>query len=114
MYDGEEGGGVFCVSCGDAAPSFQVQESVFDKVAKFVEIFIIRPLNDTVFLEGYDRLHVLVLRLINEGIAVVATIRQQRVRAQSFDQAGPACVQSAVVPWVINSTLSDYRQVFDL
>jgi hypothetical protein len=40
LYSGEEGGGVFCVSCSDAAPSFQVQESVFDEVAKFVEFFI--------------------------------------------------------------------------
>lgn len=87
MDGGEEGGGVFGVACGDAAPSFQVQESVFDEVAKLVEFFIMRPLNETVFLGGYDRLHVLVFRLIDEGIAVVATIRQQIVRAQSFDQA---------------------------
>jgi hypothetical protein len=44
-------------------------------------------LNETVFLGGYDRLHVLVRRLIDESIAVIATIRQQRVGAQSFDQA---------------------------
>ena len=52
LYSGEEGGGVFCVSCGDAAPSFQVQESVFDEVTKFVEFFITRLLNETVFLGG--------------------------------------------------------------
>ena len=91
MYGGGEGGGVFGVSCGDAASSFQVRESVFDEVATFVEFFIIRPLNETVFLEGHDRLHVLVLRLINEGIAIVATIRPQIVRAQSFDQAASRC-----------------------
>ncbi len=91
MYGGEEGLGVFGVSCGDAAPSFQVQEGVFDEVAKFVELFIIRPLNDTVFLGWYDRLDVLALRLIDESIAVVATIRQQIVRAQSFDQAASLC-----------------------
>ena len=62
---------------------FRMQESVFDEVAKFVEFFIIRPLNETVFLGRYDRRHILVRRLINEGIAVVATIRQQRVRAQT-------------------------------
>ena len=56
-----------------------------------MEFFIIRPLNETVFLGGHDRLHVLVLRLINEGIAIVATIRRQIVRAQSFDQAASRC-----------------------
>jgi len=70
---------------------FRMQESVFDEVAKFVEFFIIRPLNETVFLGRYDRRHILVRRLINEGIAVVATIRQQRVRAQTFDQAARRC-----------------------
>ena len=60
-------------------------------MAKFVEFFIIRPLNETVFLGGYDRPHVLVRRLIDESIAVIATIRQQRVGAQSFDQAASRC-----------------------
>jgi len=71
VYGGEEGGGVFGVSCGDAAPSFQVRESVFDEVATLVEFFIIRSLNETVFLGGYDRLHVLVLRLIKYSFRVI-------------------------------------------
>ena len=86
MDCGEEGCGVFGVSCGDAAPSFQVQESVFDEVTKFVKVFIIRSLHGPVFLGWDNCLHILVFGLFEEGIAVIATIGEQILGAQTFDQ----------------------------
>ena len=38
---GEEGGGVFGVSCCDAAPSFEMEEGIFDQMAQLVQVFVI-------------------------------------------------------------------------
>jgi len=36
----EERFAVFGISCGDAPPSFEAQECVFDEVAEFIQIFV--------------------------------------------------------------------------
>ena len=44
MDGGKEGSGVFGVAGGDAAPTLDVEEGVFDPVAQLVEVCVVRPL----------------------------------------------------------------------
>lgn len=53
---GEEGGGVFGVTGSDAAPSCEVEERVLDQVAKFVQIFVVRPGDFPVLFGGMTAL----------------------------------------------------------
>lgn len=91
MDSSEKRGGIFGVSGGDAAPSFEVQESVFNQMAGFVQVFIIRSLNGTVFLRRNDGLHVLFFGLFQDRIAVIAAISQQIFSIQTFNQAASLC-----------------------
>ncbi|SDZ04715.1 hypothetical protein SAMN05421755_10929 [Nitrosomonas sp. Nm33] len=86
MDGGEEGSGVFSVSCGNAAPSFQVQEGIFDQVSGLIQIFIIRPLNTTVFLRRDYGLHALSFCLIKNSIAVIVFVRNQLIGMKPLDQ----------------------------
>ena len=78
---GEERRGVFGVSRGDAAPSFQMQKGVFHQMAHFVERFIVRSLNGAIFLRRNHGFHALSLRLPQQGISIIAPIREQIICA---------------------------------
>jgi hypothetical protein len=50
LNGGKEGGGIFCISCRDASPSFDVKEGVLDEMLGAVEILVIGTLVDSVSL----------------------------------------------------------------
>lgn len=87
MDGGEEGGGVFGISCGNATPSFEVKKSVLDEMSEPVQIFVIRSLDGAVFLWWNDHLHALFSGLLEKGVAVITAVRQQMLGTQSFNQA---------------------------
>jgi len=87
LYGDEVKGGVFGVSCGDAAPSLKVQESIFDKMPQFIELFVVKSLRCAVFLCGNYGLHTLFTCLLKNCVAVITAIRQQIIRIKSFYQA---------------------------
>ena len=87
MDGGEERFAVFGVSCGDTAPSLQVQESVFDPMAELVKFRVVRPLYGAVFLRRYDGVHALRCGLLKDGVGIVAFVRDQMVGVDPFDQA---------------------------
>ena len=64
-----------------------MQECIFNQVPQPVEFFVIFTLYIAVFLWWNDSLHALLFSLFNEGIAVVATIRQQMLGGDAFNQA---------------------------
>lgn len=85
MHRREEERCVFSVSCGNATPYFELEKGIFDPMPGFVEIFIIRPFNSTVFLgRDYDP-HALILGLCKDGVAIIPTIRQQIIGAYPFN-----------------------------
>lgn len=88
---GEERGGIFGVSCGDSAPSFEVQESVLDEVAEFVDAFVIQPLHDTVFLQRDDGVHAALLRQIKDCVGIVTLVCNQMSGVDPLDQAASLC-----------------------
>lgn len=90
MDGGEEGSGVFGISAGDTAPALEGEKGVFDPVAQFVEVFIIRPVHGSVFLRRDNRLHPLNGGLLKKGIRIIPFIRDQVVGADALDQA--ACL----------------------
>ena len=77
MNCGEEGSGILGVSRGDAAPTFEVQEGIFDKMAQLIEVLVIFTLNLTVSLWRNDRLHALQERPFKDGVGVIAFVDQQ-------------------------------------
>lgn len=85
---GEEGFAVFGVSCGDSAPAFEMQECIFDQMAKFVEILIVSPLNDTVFLRRNHGDHALGRRLGQNRVDVITLVRQQTDTPRSSPRSG--------------------------
>jgi len=89
---GEEGCGVFGVSCSDAAPSFEAQERVFDEVAEFIQIFVVRPLGDAVFLWRDHGIHTLRCGLLKEGVGIVPFVHDQMIGVDPFNQT--ACLRA--------------------
>ena len=99
MNGSEEGCGVFGVTGGDAAPSFEMEERVLDQVAEFVQIFVVRPGDFPVLLRRDDRAHALGLGLFKDCVRIVAFVSDQLISVDPFDQAtglrairsGPCC-----------------------
>jgi len=89
---GEERFAVFGVSCGDAPPSFEVQERVFDEVAEFIQIFVVRSLGDAVFLWRDHGIHTLRCGLLKNGVGIVPFVRDQMIGVDPFNQA--ACLRA--------------------
>jgi hypothetical protein len=83
---GKEGRAVFGVSCCNAAPSFEVQERVFDQVAQLVKVFVIGSLVDAVFLRRNDGVHALGGGLFNDCVGIIALVRDEVIGLYAFDQ----------------------------
>jgi hypothetical protein len=83
---GKEGRAVFGVSCCNAAPSFEVQERVFDQVAQFVKVFVIWPLIDAIFLRGNHGVHALRGGLFNDRVGIIALVRDKLICINALDQ----------------------------
>ena len=87
LNGGEERVGVFCVSGGNAAPAFEVQEGVFDAVTALVKFLVVGPLNGTTFLWRNHRMHALGGGLFEDRIGIVAFIGDQVSGVDPLDQA---------------------------
>ena len=88
MDGGEEGLGIFSVAGSDAAPSLEMQEGVFNQMTQFIELFVVRPLLFSVFLRRDHGVHPLLCGLLQDGICIVAFIRDQMIGIHPLDQAG--------------------------
>ena len=86
MDGGEEGLAVFGVSCCNAAPSFEVQERVFDQVTQFVQVFVIWPLLDAIFLRGNHGVHALRGGLLKDRVGIIALVRDKMICINALDQ----------------------------
>lgn len=64
-----------------------MEKGVFHQMAKFVEIFVIRPLPCPVLPRWNDRFHALLHGMPDNRITVVATICNQAFSNDSFHQA---------------------------
>ena len=87
MDGGKEGGRILRVAGGDAAPALEVQKRVFDQMAQLVEVFVVSPPNGAVLLGRDHGLHALLFGLFEDGVAVIAPVRDQIIRIEPFDQA---------------------------
>ena len=64
-----------------------MQKGVFDQMAEFVEILVIRSLSHTIFLRRDHGGHALGRSLGQNCVGVIALVRQQMLRVQPLDQA---------------------------
>ena len=87
MDCGEEGSGVFGVAGRDAAPAFQVEESVLDEMSQLVQILVIWPLYRAVFLRRDDHVHALPLRLFKDRVGVVTLVGQKMFCGKPLNQS---------------------------
>lgn len=83
--------GVFGVSGSDAAPAFEVKESVFDKVTASVKILVVWPLSGAVFLRRDHRNHALGGGLCEDHSGIVALVGDQVIGVDPLDQATGLC-----------------------
>ena len=87
MDSGEERGGVFSVAGGDAAPSFEHQERVFNPMTEFVECFVVWSLRFSIFLWRDNSVHALRRRLFEDRIRVVPLVGDQVIGIDPLHQA---------------------------
>ena len=87
MHGSKERRGVFGVSCSDATPSFEMKKSIFDEMPQLIQFFIVRSLYFSILFWRDNSFHSLFFCLFNNGITVIATICQQMICINPFDQA---------------------------
>ena len=73
---GEERSGMFGVSGSNTAPTLEMQEGIFDQVAEFIQVAVVFALHLAILLgRNYD-LHACCMRLTDDGIGIISTIRE--------------------------------------
>ena len=87
MYGGKEGGTILGITCCDASPSFEVEESVFDQMPHFIKLLIVISLDMTVFPWRDHSNHAFVCRVFNDLITIIAPICQKVLGTDAFNQA---------------------------
>ena len=87
MYGGKEGGAVFGIARCDASPPFEMEESVFDQMPRFIKLLIVRSLYVTVFPWWDHSNHAFVCRILNDLITVIATVCQKILGTHALNQA---------------------------
>ena len=90
MHSGEKGIGSFCISSGDSAPSFDVQEGIFHQMPQLVEVFVIVARLFAVATWRNLDLHTLCGGPLQDGIAVISFVGDQMLSHQSFGQRSSA------------------------
>ena len=86
LYCGKEGEASFCITCGDATPSLEVKKGVLDQVAYTVQSFVIIALLPAILFGRDDGLAAGLNNLVYKFIAVISTVSQKRLRAQTINQ----------------------------
>ena len=74
MDSGEEGSRIFSIASGDASPLFEMEDSVFHQMSKFVQVFVTETRILSVFPWRDDGIHPLTLSQSYNGIAVIAPV----------------------------------------
>jgi len=64
-----------------------MQESIFDKMPQFVELFVVSSLFSAIFTGRDYRFHTLLLCLIDNGITIIPFITKQVICIDPFNQA---------------------------
>ena len=90
MYGGKEGGAVFGIARCDASPPFEMEESVFHQMPRFINLLIVRSLYVTVFPWRDHSNHPFVCRILNDLITVIATVCQKILGTHALNQT--ACL----------------------
>lgn len=91
LDDGEERGQILGVACCDAAPLLDVQEGVLHQVSQAIEMLVVMALDLAIFARRNLCLHPQLLGLLDDGIAVIALVRDQMFSTQSLDQCASFC-----------------------
>lgn len=84
---GKEGSGILSEASGNASPTLEVEEGVFDQMAQFIEVTVVFALNEAVFPGRDNRRHALGFGLPEDRVGVVTAIGQQPSRAHSPDKS---------------------------
>ena len=87
MNSGEKGSRLLSVSGGHPSPPLKGQEGIFHSVSPLIERFIIGPLNEAMLPREKHRGHALLPGLLKHGLAVIASVGQQIIRLEAFNQA---------------------------
>ena len=86
MDRGEERCPVFGITGRNAAPPFEDQERMFDQVTQLVQVFVVWPLLEAVFLWRNDGVHALGSRLFKDRIGIIALVRDEVIGVYPLDQ----------------------------
>ena len=86
MECSEEGGGIFYIACGNAAPFFESKESVFDKMSKGIELFVKVSLLFSVFSGRNDELHARFPCRMKHILCVIGLVCNQPACVYSFNK----------------------------
>ena len=86
LHGGKEGEVSFCITRGDATPSLEVKKGVLDQVAYTVRSFVIIALLPALLFGRDDGPAAGLNSLVYKLIAVISTISQKRLRAQTLNQ----------------------------
>lgn len=86
MHGGEERRGVFGIAGSNAAPPLKLQEGIFNEVVELVERFIISSGFFAIFAWRNHNLCALRFGFFDDGIAVIAFVRQQVFHREAVDQ----------------------------
>ena len=103
MNGREKRSSVLGVSCGNAAPLFQMEKGVFHQMLEFVELFVVLPLMFTISLGRNNTLHLVLLGLVNNRVGIVSAISQKMLSIKTLYEerylctirAGPFCDNSS-------------------
>ena len=91
LDSGSERSGVFSVARSNTAPPFEKQESILNKMAEFIEIFIVFPQMCSVLSWRNDWRHALVNSLEDDGICIIAPICQKIFCLEPLNQLLCSC-----------------------
>ena len=94
VNEGEEGGSSFGVACRDASPAFEVEEGILHQMAQFIEVLVVRALDFAMLARWDHRLEALRLGLRQDGVRIVAAIRDQIVCGKARDERESLCAIS--------------------
>ena len=86
MHGGKEGKASFCITRSDAAPSLEVKKGILGQMAYTVWSFVMIPLLLAIFSGWNDGLTAGLNSLVYNFIAVISTVSQKRLRAQTVNQ----------------------------
>jgi hypothetical protein len=86
LHGSKKGSCLFGIPGGDTPPALEMEHGVFHQMAKFIEVFVVIALDQSVLFGRDHRNHSLSRRLVQDGIGIVAPVGQEMIRDYSFDE----------------------------